>query len=156
MPPVMNRQASQERCRQGWELRRRGRTWQEVADELGFKSRQNALKAVNKWLEKNPPDDLETMRRATGDTLIATTHKLADALDDAIDAGKHRDAAELGKVVLDGLDKYAKLTGQHVVVPQVVDVQVTQTVVEMITDTRAKLQAAIDAEVVPLPEEIEA
>lgn len=142
----MNRKASQERCRRGWELRCRGRTWQEVADELGFRSRQNAAAAVNTWLRANPPDDLETMRRATGDTLVMTAARALDAMETAIQAGRYRDAAELGKVAIDGMDKHAKLTGQHIVVPKEVSVHI-QSVTEIIASTRSQLMAALDAEV---------
>ncbi|WP_301121088.1 hypothetical protein [Mycolicibacterium fortuitum] len=155
MPPVMDRKSSRARAEAAWRLRVRGRTWQEIADEVGFKSRHSAFKAVRTFLEKNPPDDIETMRRAVGQVMVETIATVRESMEEAHDAGKHRDVAELGKVILDGLDKRAKLEGLYVAVPQVVDVQVTQTVVEMITDTRAKLQAAIDAEVVPLPEQQE-
>lgn len=148
----MNRKASQERCRQGWDLRRRGRTWQEIADELNWKSRAAACKAVNKWLTQNPPDDLETMRRATGDTLVEMTTKLAEAVPDALKAGKYRDAAELGKVVIDGADRYAKLTGQHVVQAKQVDVQVTQTLTQILDTTRAQLLAVVEGEVIDVQE----
>lgn len=153
--PSGNRAHTRARAEKAWRLRVRGRTWQEIADELEFKSRHSAQKAVRTFLEKNPPDDIDTMRRAVGQVMVEVISTVRDSLDEAHDAGKHRDVAELGKVLLDGLDKRAKLEGLYVAVPQVVDVQVTQTVVEMITDTRAKLQAAIDAEVVPLPEEIQ-
>lgn len=153
--PTGNRTHTRARAEKAWRLRVRGRTWQEIADEVGFKSRHSAQKAVRVFLEKNPPDDIATMRRAVGLVYAETLATLRDSLDEAYEAGKHRDVAELGKVILDGADKTAKLEGLYVAVPTVVDVQVTQTVVEMITDTRAKLQAAIDAEIVPLPEELE-
>lgn len=152
MPPVMKRKASQERCRQGWELRCRGRTWQEIADELGFRSRQTANTAVNAWLRANPPDEIETLRRATGTVLVDTAGKCRDAMDEAIKAGKYRDAAELGKVAIDGFEKYAKLTGQHVVVPKEVSVHI-QSVTEIIASTRAQLEATLDAEVLSVVED---
>lgn len=148
----MTHAASRERCRQGWDLRRRGRTWDEVATELGWRSRAAACKAVNKWLAQNPQDDLVTMRRASGDTLVEMTTKLAEAVPDAIKAGKYRDAAELGKVVIDGVDKYAKLTGQHVAVPKQVDVTVTQTLTQVLADTRARLLGVIEGEIIDVQE----
>ncbi|WP_156750792.1 hypothetical protein [Mycobacterium sp. 852013-50091_SCH5140682] len=152
MPPVMDRKSSTERAERAWRLSLRGRTWQEVADAEGFRSRQSARKAVEKWLQKNPTDDIERLRRATGDSLTMVIHTLLDSLEKAHEAGRHRDVAELGKVVLDGLDKRAKLQGLHIAVPQVVDVNV-QTMTEILTDTRARLLDAIDAEVVELPAE---
>lgn len=145
----MNRKSSQERCRKGWDLRCRGRTWQEIADESEppFRSRAAAQKAVQTWLASNPPDELEMMRRATGDVLVATANKMLDAADEAIKAQKYRDAAELGKVAIDGFDKHAKLTGQHVVVPKEISVHV-QSVHEIIASTRAQLMATLDAETI--------
>lgn len=151
MPPIGNRHTSQQRCRDGWDLRCRGRTWQEVADEVTppFRSRQAAQKSIRAWLAANPPDELEIMRRATGNVLVSTATKMLEAADEAIGAGKYRDAAELGKVAIDGFDKHAKLTGQHVVVPKETQVSVTvQSVHEIIASTRAQLMAALDAEVV--------
>lgn len=148
----MNRRASNQRCENAWNYRCEGRTWPEVAREFGYGSAQNARKAVHKWLQKNPNDDLEIMRRASGQMLVTTTRKLVKALDIALESEKTRDAAELGKAIFDGVEKYAKLTGQHVVVPTEVNVTVTQTMSELVTDARAKLMQAIDAEVLDVQE----
>jgi len=117
MPPVMDRKASTQRCRDGWELRCRGRTWQEIADTLGYKSHHNAYAAVTRWLNKNPPDDLNTLRRATGDTLRTLATRLADEALTALEEGNRTEAANLARAALDGLDRYAKLTGQHITPP---------------------------------------
>ena len=149
--PSGNRAHTNARAERAWRLRVRGRTWQEIADEVGFKSRHSAQKAVQAFLRKNPPDDIDTMRRAVGQVMNETMATVRDSLDNAHAEGRHRDVAELAKVILDGADKRAKLEGLYVAVPQVVDVNVTQTMTELVSDTRAKLQAAIDAEVVELP-----
>ena len=141
MPPVMDRKASNQRCRDAWELRCRGRTWQEIADTLGYKSLHNANKAVTRWLQKNPPDDLTTLRRATGDTLRHLATRLADEAHHALDEGNRTEAANLARAALDGLDRYAKLTGQHI--PIEVNVNVTAT--QALADTRARLLEAIDS-----------
>jgi hypothetical protein len=141
MPPVMNRKASNQRCRAGWELRCRGRTWAEIAEELDFKSLHAAHAAINKWLQKNPPDDLNTLRRATGDTLRHLATRLADEAHQALDDGNRTEAANLARAALDGLDRYAKLTGQHI--PIEVNVNVTAT--QALADTRARLLEAIDS-----------
>lgn len=152
MPPVMNRKASNKRCEQAWELRCSGRTWSEVAREVGYNSPQAALKAVKSWLEKNPPDELETMRRASGDMLTRGIDKLFKAMEVAERRGELRTLAELVKVAFDGIDKRAKLRGEWVAVPTQVDVTVVQTMTEILTDTKARLLDAIDAEIVALPE----
>lgn len=140
MPPVMDRKASTQRCRQGWDLRCRGRTWQEIADQLGYKSKHNAYAAVTRWIKQNPPDDLTTLRRATGDTIRHLATRLADEAHHALEEGQRAEAANLARAALDGLDRYAKLTGQHI--PIEVNVNVTAT--QALADTRARLLEAID------------
>jgi len=137
----MDRKASTQRCRQGWELRCRGRTWQEIADQLGYKSKHNAYAAVTRWIKQNPPDDLTTLRRATGDTIRHLATRLADEAHHALEEGQRAEAANLARAALDGLDRYAKLTGQHT--PVEVNVNVTATAA--LADTRARLLDAIDA-----------
>ena len=136
----MDRKSSNQRCRQAWELRCRGRTWQEIADQTGYKSLHAANAAVNRWLKKNPPDDLHTLRRATGDTIRHLATRLADEAHHALEEGQRAEAANLARAALDGLDRYAKLTGQHI--PIEVNVNVTAT--QALADTRARLLEAID------------
>jgi len=137
----MDRKSSNQRCQAAWELRCRGRTWQEIADQTGYKSLHAANAAVNRWLKKNPPDDLTTLRRATGDTIRNLATRLADEAHHALDDGDRAEAATLARAALDGLDRYAKLTGQHI--PVEVNVNVTATAA--LADTRARLLEAIDA-----------
>jgi hypothetical protein len=137
----MDRKSSNQRCRDAWELRCRGRTWQEIADQTGYKSLHAANAAVNRWLQKNPPDDLTTLRRATGDTLRHLATRLADEAHNALDEGNRTEAANLARAALDGLDRYAKLTGQHTPVEVNVNINATQA----IADTRTRLLDAIDA-----------
>jgi hypothetical protein len=136
----MDRKSSNQRCRDAWELRCRGRTWQEIADQTGYKSLHAANAAVNRWLQKNPPDDLTTLRRATGDTLRHLATRLADEAHHALDEGNRTEAANLARAALDGLDRYAKLTGQHTPV----EVNVNVNAVQALADTRARLLDAID------------
>jgi hypothetical protein len=136
----MDRKASTQRARDAWELRCRGRTWQEIADQLNYSTLHAAYAATTKWLQKNPPDDLNTLRRATGDTLRNLATRLADEAHQALDDGNRTEAATLARAALDGLDRYAKLTGQHI--PIEVNVNVTAT--QALADTRARLLEAID------------
>jgi hypothetical protein len=150
MPPIGNRATSDARCAEGWKLRQRGHTWEHIAHEIGYRSKQSAQQAIQGWLKRNPPDDIETLRRATGDILIETIGKLRDTLDVAISKGQTTAVAELGRAVFDGCDRYAKLTGQHIVPPT--EVNVTMTITEAIEGTRKRLLGAIDAEVVDVVE----
>lgn len=150
MPPVMDRKSSNERCERAWKLRVAGRSWQEVADAVGFKSRQNACAAVNKWLKKNPPDQLETARRANGDGIRLVRATLFESMAAAKRANQHRTVSELGRTILESFEKEARLLGLHIAVPTEVNVTV-QTMAEILTDTRARLLDVIDAEVVAEP-----
>jgi hypothetical protein len=137
----MNRTASRKRAAQGWELRTKGRTWNEIATTLGWGSSAAAYNAVTKWIQQNPPDELAIMRRATGHRLMAITNDLLDSLAEAKDAGDHSAVATLGRAAIDAIDRYAKLTGQHI--PIEVNVNVTAT--QALADTRARLLEAIDS-----------
>lgn len=150
MPAVMNRQDSTARAERCWRLRIRGRTWQEVADDEGFRSRRSAQLAVERWLKRNPQADVEVLRRAMGDGIELLRRDLQDTLDTCKAHGQAIRVAQLGQVILDSYDKQAKLMGLHIAVPAEVNVTV-QSMSQMIDDTRRRLMNAIDAEVVDLP-----
>jgi hypothetical protein len=141
MPPVMDRTSSRKRAAQGWELRVKGRTWNEIAQTLGYGTHAAAYNAVTKWIKQNPPDELAVMRRATGHRLMSITNDLLDSLAEAKESGDHAAVATLGRAAIDAIDRYAKLTGQHI--PVEVNVNVTAT--QALSDTRARLLEAIDA-----------
>lgn len=125
-------------------MRVRGRTWQEVADETGFRSRQSAIKAVQTFLERNPTSDVETLRRAMGDGIEQLRAELFESLEDCKKRGHHIRVAQLGQVILDSYEKQIKLSGLAIAVPTEVHVSV-QSMTEVLADTRSRLQAAIDA-----------
>lgn len=152
MAAVMPRRDSTARAERCWRLRVRGRTWQEVADAEGFRSRKSAQKAVERWLMRNPQGDVETLRRAMGDGLTMIREKVLDSMDECQAKGDHRGVAQLGQVAADTIDKQAKLMGLHIAVPAEMHVSV-QSMAEVLADTRSRLRAAIDA--VPEPLDVE-
>lgn len=147
MAPAMTRTNSNARAERCWRLRVRGRTWQEVADDQGFRSRRAAQKAVEQFLKRTPPPDVVTLRRAMGDGLTMVREQLLDSMDAAQAKGDHRGVAMIATVVVEAFDKQAKLMGLHIAVPAEVNVNV-QSMTQILTDTRARLMAAVDAEVV--------
>jgi hypothetical protein len=50
-------------------LRVQGKTWQQIADEVGFSGRGAACKAVTDYFRKAPPPDVETMRAIENEKL---------------------------------------------------------------------------------------
>jgi hypothetical protein len=148
MPPVMNRTNSRARAERAWRLRVRGKLWREVAAEEGYRSERSAQRAVEDFLRRTPPTDVETLRRAMGEGLTMIREAVLDSMDAAQAKGDHRGVAQLGQVAADTIDKQAKLYGLHIAVPTVVDVTVHQSPAEMLAEVRSRLMAAIDAEVV--------
>lgn len=151
MPPVMSHRDSRHRAEQAWRLRCRGRTWNEIAEALDFKSRRSVQRAVATHLERNKPEAAEIVRRSMGEGLTMIREQLLDSLEEARAEGDHQAVATLARAATDSIEKQARLMGLHIAVATEVNVNVVQTMTEIVADTRARLQAAIDAEVVPLP-----
>lgn len=154
MAPSGNRQTTNQRAERAYQLRCMHRTLQEIADALGYRSRKSALGAIRAHMSRMPQDDIEIKRALTSgsyEIVMARLHRLlakAEAADD------RSSAAALARAIGEIEDRNAKLTGQHVPVATEVNVNVVQSMTEIVADTRARLHAAIDAEVVPLPHEL--
>ena len=154
----MPRKDSRARAERAWRLRVRGRLWREIAAEEGYRSERSAQKAVEDFLKRTPPTDIETLRRAMGEGLTMIREKLLDSLDAAQAKGDHRGVAEIGKAAADTIDKQAKLMGLHIAVPQQIDVNVRESATVVLERAEAELLAIaaaaekrgeiIDAEVV--------
>lgn len=69
MPPVMNRQDARRRAERAAQLRAIGRTWQEIADTLGYRGRQSAQDAVARLDNRTPPPNAEALRRQEDEEL---------------------------------------------------------------------------------------
>lgn len=151
MAPTGNRQDARRRAERAHQLRSIGRTWQEIADVLGYRTRQGAMHAVARLLERTPPESVEGMRRQEAEELRirrAVLHeRFADARqrkDDTILVALNR---ELDRVAT----RWSKLHGLDAPERQEVNVHVEQTPAAIIADARERMLAVVDAEVVELP-----
>ena len=78
----MRRGEAMQRASQGWHLRVTGRTWQQIADELGYANPSNAHRAVMRFAGTIPdpkPDTLRDLWRARMEHLWNLAARDADA-----------------------------------------------------------------------------
>lgn len=77
----MRRGDGMQRAAEGWHLRVIGRTWQQIADELGYANPSNAHRAVMRFAGTIPdpkPDTLREMWRARMERLWTLAHRDAE------------------------------------------------------------------------------
>ena len=143
MAPIGPRADARARAEEALRLKCRGRTWQEIADELGFKSRSAALTAVKRQMLREPPEDVLAARTFTAGAYRQVTASLFTSLEKAERDGDHEAVVSISRAITYVQDKHAKLTGQQVVVAQEhhVDVQVTTTADTVIDEARRNLLA---------------
>ncbi|MCH9730622.1 MAG: hypothetical protein K0U84_13275 [Actinomycetia bacterium] len=66
---MANRQDTRRRAERAASLKALGRTWQEIADTLGYRSRQAAQQAVERLDNRTPPLNAEMLRRQEDEEL---------------------------------------------------------------------------------------
>jgi hypothetical protein len=137
----MNRQDSRARAEQAFRLRAVGRSWQEIADALGYRGRQSAQDAVRRHLDRTAPESPEAARRSAGEGLRIIMSTLFATLSDARQARDHQAVVATAKAISDTIDKTAKLNGLYVPVAQQVDVNVYQSASAIIDRMEAELLA---------------
>lgn len=151
----MNRQSSRRRAERAASLKSIGRTWQEIADTLGYRSRQAAQQAVERLGNQTPPVNAEALRRQEAEELRirrAVLHERFHA------ARKHGDDETLVmlKRELDRVStRWSKLHGLDAADRSEIDVNVGQSATAVIDRMEAELLALaqsntniIEAEVV--------
>jgi hypothetical protein len=139
--PVMDRKSSRARAERAWRLRCAGRTWQEIADATGFKSRQAALLAVDRLLKKDPPEDVGTQRKYTAEGYRIVQAALFESLATAKDRKDVHAVVSVSRAITDVMDRRAKLLGLHVVVPQQLEVNVHQSAAAVLDRAQQELLA---------------
>lgn len=148
----MSREDSRRRAERARWLRGTGKTWQQIADSEGFRSRRAAQLAVARLAESEPADNPAAARRTAADGLRITKSIMFAGLADAKQQGDHQAVVSYARAIADNIDKDAKINGLHVPVAQQVDVNVTQNPAAIIEDARRRLLEVVDAEVVETKE----
>jgi hypothetical protein len=154
--PTMTREDSHRRAERAYRLRCVGRTWQEIADAEGFRSRRAAQLAVQRYLAHELPERAEQARRSAADGLRIVRAVLFTSLVDAKQSGDHQAVVNTARALTDNIDRHAKLLGLHA--PQQVDITVRQSAAAILSRAEADLLAlaagqpsqlaVLDAEVV--------
>ena len=111
----MSRLNSWLRAEKALELRGRGRTWQEIADALGFRSRGAAQLAVTRHakrtaLESGSP---ETTRRYLLEQARYDTRALENGMTAAVERGDDENVQRYAATRVKVRDQVARLTGAY-------------------------------------------
>ncbi|TXH20066.1 MAG: hypothetical protein E6R06_22840 [Mycobacterium sp.] len=148
-----NRQDSRRRAERAAQLRAMGRTWAEIADTLGYRTRQAAQQAVGRLHDRTAPESVEQLRRTEAEELRLRRAVLHERF---WEAKRNRDddtLAMLNRELDRVAARQAKLFGLDAPDRQQVDVQVTQTPTALLDRLEAALleQAAQHQNQLPAP-----
>jgi len=166
MAPVMSRQDSRARAQEAFRLRAVGRTWSEIAAELGYGNASAALMAVRRLEKRLPAEDTESIRRSASAGLRIMRSVLFEQFADARIRGDNDDLTLLGRELRANISEDAKLNGAYAPQRTEVDVNISTSVTAVIDRAERDLLAlasggksprpqrspqpeVIDAEVVP-------
>jgi AraC-like DNA-binding protein len=144
----MNRQLTRHRAEQAERMHATGATWQEVADALGFKTRQGAIMAVQRLRNQTPPETVEAARAKHDSTLRLLQQRMFSGFL-RVDQAHDDDAAiRYSKEIRSIVAERAKLHGTYAPQRAEVDVSVSTDPAALLAETRQRLMSVIDAEVV--------
>lgn len=156
MAPVMNRQDSFRRAERAYRLRVAGRTWAEIADAEGFKTRRGAQLAVRRHLAREEPESIEDQRRAAVDGLRIAQAVLFERLGLAVQRDDDDRIVSISKEIRAHIAETSRLNGLATPVRSEVDVRMSTSAVAIldraerellaITTDRQRALPAIDAE----------
>ena len=141
MPPEMSHRESRERAEQAFRLRSLGYTWRAVAEHLRYRSAGAAQSAVNRHLDRTPPESSEAARRSATERLQITSTILAERLFQARESGDDDRLVAVSRELRSTTSELAKLNGLNVPVAQQVDVTVHQDATAIIDRMETELLA---------------
>jgi hypothetical protein len=116
-----------------------GATWQEVADALGYRSRQAAQQAVARLLDRMPAESVEQARAKHDAALQLLQRNSFTRYLHAVQAGDDGKALEYGREIRATVTERAKMAGVYA--PQRLDVNVTTDAVAIIDRMESELLA---------------
>lgn len=130
-----------------------GATWQEIADTLGYRSRQAASQAVKRLHDRTPPESIGQARAKHDNALRLLQRNGFTRYLLALEAGDDDTAIRYSKELRSTIAERAKLAGAYA--PEQVDVNVHQSATAIIDRMESELLALaqsnpniIDAEVI--------
>lgn len=124
-------------------LRAVGRTWQEIADTLGYRGRQSAQDAVRRYLDRTAPESATTARRMASEGLRITKSVLFAEMATAKQRGDSQGVVSSAKAIADLIEKDARLNGLHAPQRAELDVNVTADPAAVIDRLESELLALV-------------
>lgn len=145
MAPIGPHTDSLRRAEAALQLRAKGRTWQAIADELGFRSRQGACQAVGRLVGQMTSDpNYKPMARAASDEGLRMQYeKLRPMFDAAVERDDNEAASMLSRELRAVTTDRAKLTGIAAPSSVSVDVKVSGSPVAILERAEADLLAVL-------------
>lgn len=141
MTTVLTLRESRARAEKACVLRAVGRSWREVANELGYQSVGAVQLAVKRHERRNGPEPVESSRQSLVTSARITHAILFDRFAAAIDREDDATAALLNRELVRNRDQLARLQGAYAPDRHDVDVTVRQSATEIIADAKQRLLA---------------
>ncbi|MGP4054134.1 hypothetical protein ACTWP6_04810 [Mycobacterium sp. 4D054] len=146
-----SRQDSRARVEEASRLRASGRTWDEIATAVGYRSRQGAQQAVERLRKRNPLASAESQRRTASEGLRIVRAVLFEEFASAKQRGDSDSLVAYAKEIRQNISEDAKLHGAYAPVRSQLDVNVRQDASAIIAEARDRLLSVVDAEVIEIP-----
>jgi hypothetical protein len=143
MLTVTNRLNSRHRAEQAARLAATGATWQEVADSLGYRSRQAAQQAVHRLRDRTPAESIEQARAKHDAALQLLQRNGFTRYLLALEAGDDETALSYSRELRSTVSERAKLAGVYAPERQQVDVSVSTDASTIIDRMEAELLALV-------------
>lgn len=120
-----------------------GATWQEIADQLGYRSRQAASQAVKRLGKRTPPETVEQARSKHDNALRLLQRSNFTRYLTALQAGDDSVALQYSKEIRSTVAERAKLVGAFAPAQAVVDVTVSTDPSSIIDRMESELLALV-------------
>jgi hypothetical protein len=131
------------RAEQAARMQGTGATWQEIADALGYRSRQAAAQAVSRLRDRTPTESVQQARAKHDAALQLLQRNSFTRYLHAVQAGDDNKALEYGREIRATVTERAKMAGVYAPQRQQVDVNVTTDAVAIIDRMEAELLALV-------------
>lgn len=140
---MTNRLDSRHRANQAARLAATGATWQEIADNLGYRSRQAAQQAVARLHDRTPPESTAQARAKHDQALQLIQRNDFTRYLLALKAGDDDTALRYSKELRSTIAERAKLAGAYAPQRTEVDVNVTTDAAAIVDRMEAELLALV-------------
>jgi hypothetical protein len=140
---VTTRLDARHRAEQAERMAATGATWQEIADQLGYRSRQAASQAVKRLGNRTPPETVEQARAKHDNALRLLQRTSFTRYMNALQAGDDNAALQYAKEIRCTVAERAKLVGAYAPSQAVVDVNVSTDASAIIDRMESELLALV-------------